>query len=173
MARGTTVTFYRTQDLYLALSRLPREAKAELRIAAKAIAQVIADDARGRAQRLGGVAGLVAPTIRAKSDTVPTIVLGNARKLPLEGSGWKRKSRGGDNQTFADIVWGAEFGGARGTRSARRTTQFLPWTGNDESAGYFLYPAVRDNTDFMAAEYMAAMERAETTALRVRSAKKR
>lgn len=148
MAAKTT-TYTTVQGLNKALSRLPKEASAELRKASKAIAKDIADEAAGKARGQGGVAALVAPTIRAASDRVPVIKMGSSKKLPESGSGWTH-GRSGSRQTIGDVIWGAEFGGG-----ARPTTQqFLPHKG---TVGYFLWPTVRDNSDDMQDRYSEAL----------------
>lgn len=145
-----TTTYTTVKGLNRALSQLPKEASAELRTAAKAIAADIAQEAQGRARGQGGLAALVAPTIRAARDRVPKIVMGSARKLPESGSDWER-GRSGSRQTVGDVIWGAEFGGG-----ARDTTQqFLPHKGR---TGYFLWPTVRDNSDDMQERYSEALD---------------
>lgn len=60
---------------------------------------------------------------------------------------------------------GAEFGAvqnaprttARGT--VRGWNQFEPWRGNDEGAGYFLFPAIRDMRDEIIEQYADEIER--------------
>lgn len=153
------ITYYSVAGLNKAIRRLPKEAKASLRDANVRIADKVAGDARSRAQSVGGVAKYVGPTIRSGRDTVPIVRMGNSSPLPLSGSGWERKSRKGDRQTVGDVIWGAEFGGGK-----RPTTQqFLPWRGNDTGAGYFLWPAVRDDGPFIAREFEKAVADAEAS----------
>ncbi len=66
----------------------------------------------------------------------------------------------------APYFGGAEFGSQRGQRrtgpSGRRFlghNQFDPWRGNGSSAGYFLYPAIRDNTERIIELYGDEMDR--------------
>lgn len=129
-----TYTYNNVAGLRRALRKLPKEVSASLREASLGIAQDVAGIAAQRARMVGGVAKYVAPTIKAKSDRVPKIVMGGTARLPGE--------RGGRNQTVGNVVWGAEFGGGR-----RPTTrQFSPWRGNSTGAGYFLWPTVRDES---------------------------
>lgn len=144
-----TTTYSTVKGLNKALAKLPKEASAELRTASKAIASDIAREAQGRARGQGGIAAIVAPTIRAYRDRVPTIRMGSARTLPTEGTGWER-ARSGSRQTIGDVIWGAEFGGQG--RSA--TMQFLPHLGQ---TGYFLWPTVRDRSDEMQDRYSEAL----------------
>ena len=150
MARATTVKDVR--GLNAALRRLPKEASAQLRVAAKAIAADIAGEAAERARGLGGVAGLVAPTIRASKDRVPVVKMGGTGKLPDAGSDWTH-ARSGPRQTVGDVIFGAEFGGG-----ARDTTQqFRPHKGTQ---GYFLWPTVRDRSDDIQERYGEALQAA-------------
>lgn len=133
-----------------ALRRLPKVAAARIRDASEDIAGQIASDARASAQGQGGIAALVAPTIRAGRDRVPLVKMGSSQKLPESGDGWERK-RSGDKQTIGDVIWGAEFG-------ASQWTQFKPWLGSDTGAGYFLYPAVRARNEWIQDRYSEALD---------------
>lgn len=149
------VTYYSVAGLNKALRKLPKEAKASLRDANVRIADKVAGDARGRARSVGGVARYVEPTIRAGRDTVPVIRMGNSSPLPTSGNGWQR-ARTGTRQTIGDVIWGAEFG-------ATRYPQFRPWKGNSGNAGYFLWPAVRDDREFISDEFEKAVADAEAS----------
>jgi hypothetical protein len=68
----------------------------------------------------------------------------------------------------AEVPWfgGAEFGAAQGQRRvgpSGRTfvgfNQFEPWRGNGSDAGYFLYPAIRDDTPQIIETYGDALDR--------------
>lgn len=149
MTVAKTLTFYQVEGLNRTLRRLPKEANVALRDASQAIASMIAATASSAARSVGGVAGIVAPTIKAKRDRVPIVKMGSSAKLPMEGNGWTRKSRKGDRQTIGDVIWGAEFGGGK-----RPTTrQFKPWLGNDTGAGYFLWPTIRGEREFIEKAY--------------------
>lgn len=139
-----SMTFYNVAGLNKTLRTLPKTASANLRDASQAIADKVASDARGKASAQGGVAALVASTIRPGRDRVPLVRMGSSAKLPSD-----KRSRTGNRQTIGDVIWGAEFGGG-----ARPTTrQFKPWRGNDTGAGYFLWPTVRGDRDFIETAY--------------------
>jgi hypothetical protein len=140
------------KGLNAALRRVPKEASVELRKASARIAKGIADEAAGRARGVGGVAALVAPTIRAGRDRVPLVKMGGPGRLPTAGDGWER-TRDGSRQTVGDVIWGAEFGG--GARST--TLQFMPHKG---TIGYFLWPTVRDRSDETQEAYGEALQAA-------------
>lgn len=152
-----TITFRSADGLMRLLAGLSKEASEQLREAAFQLTDEIATDAANRAYQMGGVASLVAPSITGRRDRVPSIKLGNSSKLPTVGTtqqgGYYERKRRGPNQTIGALIFGAEFGGGR----RPSTTQFLPWRGNDSSAGYFLYPAVRAHSDDMAMRYWEAV----------------
>jgi hypothetical protein len=108
-----------------------REFQAELRDAGKEVATYVASDARGRAQGLGGVAAHVAPSIAASAGFTSAGV-----------------SFGGGSQPAA---MGAEFGG----QGRPTTMQFQPHRGHE---GYFIYPAIRDNGEFIERTYLGAVD---------------
>lgn len=164
------VTYYTVAGLNKSIRKLPKEAKAKLRDGSERIAKKVAADAAGRARSQGGVAALVAPTIRSGRSTVPVVKMGDSSPLPNAGGGWERE-RKGKRQTIGDVIWGAEFGGGkyrkgRPTRDGGYTSQFLPWRGNDTGAGYFLWPAVRGDREFIADAYEDAMADAEKAAFK-------
>lgn len=136
-----TYTFDEIAGLRKALRAVPRDAQAELRKASLAIADRVAGLAAGRAITVGGVAKYVAPTIKARRDRVPKVVMGGTKRLP---------GRTGKGQTVGDVMWGAEFG-------ARRHRQFRPWRGSGQGAGYFLWPTVRDQSDETIERYGEAL----------------
>ena len=136
------------KGLNRALASLPKLAAEELRQASLAIAQHVADDARGRAIRVGGVARLVAPSIKATRDRVPAVKQGGSGKLPATS-----RTRAGSRQTVGDVMWGAEFGG----RGRPTTQQFQPHLG---TRGYFLWPTVRARSDDTQKRYSEALDEA-------------
>lgn len=142
-------TFYSVAGLNKSLRKLPKNASAHLKDASGRIAEKVASDAAGRARGIGGVAKLVAPSIRAGRDRVPLIRMGNSSRLPSTGAGWERK-RTGSRQTIGDVIWGAEFG-------SDRFPQFSPWRGSDTGAGYFLWPTVRGDREYIRDEYSDAL----------------
>lgn len=108
-----------------------REFQAELRDAGKEVATEVAADARGKASGLGGVAAHVAPSIAASAGFTSAGV-----------------SFGGAAHPAA---MGAEFGG----QGRPTTMQFQPHRG---TTGYFVYPAIRDNGEFIERTYLAAVD---------------
>lgn len=140
-----TMTFYQVAGLNRALRKLPKTASSNLRDASQTIADKVAKDAAGKASAQGGVAGLVASSIRSGRDRVPLVKMGNSKRLPGK--------RSGARQTVGDVIWGAEFGG----QGRPTTQQFKPWRGSSTGAGYFLWPTVRDDRTFIEKEYGDAL----------------
>lgn len=108
-----------------------REFQAELREAGREVATEVASDARGRASSLGGVAAHVAPSIAASAGFTSAGV-----------------SFGGAAHPAA---MGAEFGG----QGRPTTMQFQPHRGHE---GYFIYPSIRDNGEFIERTYLDAVD---------------
>lgn len=135
-ASGTVgVQVHGLDELNRALRALGgREMQANLREAGKEIATDVAADARGKAFGLGGVAAHVAPSIAASAGFTSAGV-----------------SLGGASHPAA---MGAEFGG----QGKPTTQQFKPWRGSGSTAGYFVYPAIRDNADEIASRYLEAAD---------------
>ncbi len=128
---ASTETFSSIAGLNKALRKLPKLASDELRDASLGIAGLVAGDARGKAEHLGGVARHVAPSVQARRDRVPVISFGKGQPA----------------------AFGAEFGGRR-----RATTQqFQPWRGSGRGAGYFLYSAIRDDNREINDRYSEAL----------------
>lgn len=107
------------------------ELQKELKAAGKQVAEKVAGDARTNAMSIGGVAAKVAPSIKASARNTGAGVSFGGSKYPFAG--------------------GAEFGSIQ-------YKQFQPWRGNTSQAGYFLYPAIRENSDQIADEYLSALE---------------
>lgn len=118
-------------ELSKALKAIGPDAQKELKVAAKKVATFVASDARSAASSLGGVAAKTAPSIK-----------------PSGGVSGAGVSMGGPSYPFAG---GAEFG-------SYKYPQFKPWRGNQSDAGYFLYPAIRQDADRIETEFTAAID---------------
>lgn len=124
------------------LSTYGKEVSKRAREESKKIAQDEAEKISIRASTSGDkVAAAVGVTVRARSDRVPAIVSGGARRLStLSG-----KPRAGA------VFFGAEFGG--GGRPTTR--QFRPHKGK---TGYFLWPQLREDEREMVERWLTAIE---------------
>lgn len=119
-------------DLNKALKAIGPDARKELKDVSKEASDMVASDARRIAYTIGGVAAKVAPSIRATAS--------------VTGSG--AVSIGGAAYPMAG---GAEFG-------SLKYKQFKPWRGNGPDAGYFLYPAIRDDIDKIVELYVEGID---------------
>lgn len=118
-------------ELNRALKKVEGDTPNALRDANKKVAQTVTDKARGRATGLGGVAAHVAPSLRASAGATSAGVAGGGAAFPMFG--------------------GAEFGSIR-------YAQFAPWRGSGPDAGYFLYPAIRDEAPHIEEEYREVLD---------------
>lgn len=127
------------KELNKQLRDLPGDLQKELPKINRAAADIVATDARSNALSIGGVAAKTAPTIG---------VVGGARSAGV-GFGGAR----------APWAGGAEFGAGRNVVRRRRSgsylgfNQFQEWSGNGPKAGYFVYPAIRDNNERIVRTY--------------------
>lgn len=120
------------RELNKALKDMGPELKGELRKTNKTVADFVAVDAKSAAYSVGGVAAHVAPSIKASAGAESAGVSLGGGRYPMAG--------------------GAEFG-------SNKFKQFKPWRGNGSDAGYFVYPAIRQDADRIETEYGVAMDR--------------
>jgi len=119
-------------ELLAALKAIDKETAKRLRLTNKSVADFVAADARAAAYSLGGVAGHVAPSIKAAAGAQFAGVSGGGPAYPMFG--------------------GAEFG------AGSQYPQFKPWRGNSADAGYFVYPAIRQDMDRIETAYKEAID---------------
>jgi len=107
-------------------------------------AEIVVSAARARAPRVGRMAAKAAQTLRvARTQTAAAVRFGGSR---------------------APFALGAEFGAVRGasrstSRGPRRGwNQFQPHRGGGMSAGYFLYPAIRENQPEIIDTFLAEID---------------
>lgn len=129
--RSGTVKVAGLPELSRALKAIGPEAQKELKEASRRVATFVANDARSAAHSLGGVAAHVAPSIKPVGGVSGAGVAGGGAAYPMFG--------------------GAEFG-------SMRFKQFQPWRGNSSDAGYFMYPAIRQDADRIETEFTAAVD---------------
>lgn len=122
------------RELNKALKELGPDFPREMRKVNKEVATGVKDHAIRNALGQGGVAAHVAPSLKSSAGVNSAAVSLGGAAHPAAG--------------------GAEFGGQR-----RPTTQqFKPWRGSDSNAGYFLYPAIRDDADHIYNDYLEALD---------------
>lgn len=125
-AKGEGVSVEGLAELRKALKSISAEAPKELAAAGKEVAGFVAEDAKGKASGLGGVAAKVAPSIAPG---------GTARGGSVNFGG-----------AAYPMAMGAEFGG----QGRPTTQQFRPHLGR---TGYFVYPSIRDNGERIETEF--------------------
>lgn len=124
------------RELKAADLKLPRM----MGVASKEAADIVASDARGRADMVSRLAAKAGASVKAVASQL-------AAKVTL----------GGPNFPFA---MGAEFG-------AKKFAQFEVWRGNrhregiepGSGVGYFLYPAIRSKSDEAVNRYALGLDR--------------
>jgi len=122
------------RELNKALKDLGPEFPKEMRKVNKEVATGVKDHALRNALALGGTAAHIAPSLKASGGVNSAAVALGGAAHPAAG--------------------GAEFGGQR-----RPTTQqFKPWRGSGSNAGYFLYPAIREDADDIYNDYLGALD---------------
>lgn len=130
-AKGQGVKVTGLVELNKALKALGPEVQKELKAANFEVGDMVAGDARSIALGLGGVAAKVAPSIKATKTAVGAAVSFGGAAYPFAG--------------------GAEFG-------SLRFKQFKTWRGNGSDAGYFLYPAIRQDADQIETTYVERID---------------
>ena len=132
-ARTGAVKVEGLRELNRALRQLGPDARAGLKEASRKASELVAADAKAAAYTIGGVAAHVAPSIKSRAAAAgsASVAIGGAR-FPMAG--------------------GAEFG-------SLKFMLFKPWRGNGATAGYFLYPTIRQDADRIATEYTEALDK--------------
>lgn len=150
MAINAGVKVTGLQEVRSALKRCEdADRQAELKQANFDVAELVVREGRSGASGVSSMAARAAETLRAGRQLAKaTVTLGGAR---------------------APFALGAEFGAGRDVRRGnvggnpprpgRGWNQFMGWRGNGEDAGYFLYPAIRENTPEIVDRYGDAIER--------------
>ena len=130
--RSGTVKVDGLRELNAALRKLGgADLAKELNAASRKVAEFVASDAKAGAYSLGGVAAHVAPSIGVRAGRESAGVAFGGARYPMAG--------------------GAEFG-------SYAYPQFKPWLGNSSDAGYFVYPAIRQDADRIETEYRDAVD---------------
>ena len=131
------------REVLARLNKLGPDLNREVRVSAKEIAEEEAGRIRSAAGASGDiVSAAVGATVRARSDRLPSIVGGGARRLN-QLSGKPRLS---------EVFFGAEYGG--GKRATTR--QFRPHKGR---TGYWFWPQIREDQEQILQKWTEGLER--------------
>lgn len=130
------------KELLKDMNRLGPAFNREVRASSKKIAEDEVPRLKAAANISNKMSAAVGVTVRARSDRVPQIIAGGAKRVALS-----TKPKAGD------VFFGAEFGGGK-----RKTTrQFRPHRGR---RGYWFWPQIREDEKRMVAEWLDAIDRA-------------
>lgn len=119
----------------------PKEASKELRaevqqMTTKHAAYIAANAARNRDPRVRGQA----PTVRAKKDRLPTVLIGGARQVKV--------SRPGPNPRAGDVLFGTEFGARPGPNA---------WRFPPALDSYWLFASLKNRQAALVSEWQQAV----------------
>lgn len=128
------------QETLAAFRALPKDASVRLREAALELSRLLAGrvEAAGRAE--GRQAALLAGTVKARRDRIPSITVGGTKPI---GHPWPKR---GKAKAF-EILFGSEFGGSG--------HGFKPHRGQE---GYWIWPTVLASQDEIGREWMKAAD---------------
>ena len=145
--------------LYTAFKTMPKEAQDMLRAETQKLVGTLADEMKRKAASAPNPAQamLLARSIKANKDRVPSITIGGGRKVPVK----RKKTPGSPQPTQSDFLWGAEFGvkdGGPGTfkQGGRKFAHYSGRMGRG-SRGYFIFPTLRKNQERIRQEYLGTV----------------
>lgn len=129
------------RELLRDLNHLGPALNREVRVASREIAETEAGRIKAQAAGSDKLSAAVGVSVRTRSDRVPTIIAGGAKRAAVSG----RPKAG-------DVFFGAEFGGQR-----RKTTrQFRPHL---KKQGYWMWPQIREDEAAMQRTWLEAVDR--------------
>jgi hypothetical protein len=128
-------------ELLKLMNGWPADAKKELRaevqqMTGKHAAYIAAQAARNPDARVRGQA----PTVRAKKDRLPTVLIGGARQVKV--------SRPGANPRAGDVLFGTEFGARPGPND---------WRFPPARDSYWLFASLKNRQDTLVSEWERAV----------------
>lgn len=128
-----------------AFNAMPKNANDELRAASQEIAGELAGDISSSASSFSRQSALLAPTVKARKDRVPSVSVG--------GSAIVRPGRhhGRKPVKAYQVLFGSEFGAWKDWR--------FPLPRTPGNRGYWLFPTVKRDQKTMADKWLAAADR--------------
>lgn len=124
------------REMLAALNKLPKDANNELRAAALEISRELSAAARESGASEGRQAAIVAVTVKARRDRVPTVVAGGPKRI------------GRNRQPAYKLLFGSEFG-------ASQYEQYRPHLGR---GSYWFFRTVEDNEVEIARKWLDAAD---------------
>jgi hypothetical protein len=145
--------------LFKAFKTMPKEAQDVLRKETQQLVGTLAEEMKRKAATAPNPAQamLLARSIKANKDRVPSITVGGARKIPVQ----RKKTPGSPQPMQSDFLFGAEFGvrdGGPGTfkQGGRKFAHYSGRMGRG-ARGYFIFPTLRKNQERIRREYLATV----------------
>lgn len=144
--RGQSLTFGLEVDgvreILDAFSRLPKDANAELREAAGAIAEQVKTRVQAAGVAEGRQAARLAGTVTVRRDRVPAVQVGGTARI------FRGRKDGSGREAFR-VLFGSEFGSNKGHG-------FRPHRGQ---RGYWIFPAIERDQAHIDDAWLAAVDR--------------
>ena len=138
---------------------MPKEAQAELRVTNKKLVGVIAEQMKAAAPASSNPkqAVLLARSIRANKDRVPSISVGGARRAPVSRKATTKSPR----PTYGELL-AAEFGAKQPGPNTfpQGGRKFAPKSGyvKGHPRGYFIFPTLRKAQPEIRREFIKTVE---------------
>jgi len=144
--------------LFTAFKTMPKEAQDVLRVETQKLVGTLAEEMKRKAAAAPNPAQamLLARSIKANKDRVPSITVGGARKIPVK----RKKTPGSPQPMQSDFLFGAEFGVKQGGLASfpQGGRKFAAWSGRGPkgrgSRGYFIFPTLRKNQERIRRDYL-------------------
>lgn len=135
------------RETIAAFRDLPKDASDALRDANQKISEDLAVKIAAAARGSDAQSALVAPTVKARRDRLPTVQAGGRRRAGKQS----RRSKGQRPTTASDLLFGSNFG-------ATQLKQFRAHTGAGED-DYWFYRTVEANQASIEGEWHDAADR--------------
>ena len=103
----------------------------------------------------------LAKSVRATRDRFPSIIIGGARKAPVQ----RRATPGSPKPTYSDLLYGTEFGQTSGPESRAKFPQggMKFWYASAPLGrgrrGYFIFPTLRKNQEKIRQDFLSTVDK--------------
>lgn len=131
------------RETIAAFRKLPKDATVALRDANQTISERLAVKIRSAAETANGQSALVAPTVKAKRDRIPSVQAGGKKRAGKQS----RRSKGQKPTTVSDLIYGSNFG-------ANFLSQFPKPTEPD----HWFFDTVESNQPLIESEWLKAVD---------------
>jgi hypothetical protein len=140
------------RETLAAISKLEKDASKELRKETLQLSRLLSRRIRAAGNQRGGQAAALAPTVKARFDRVPSVIVGG-------------KGAVGRHRTSArDLLIGSEFGHSGQGGKGIGTRNFAPhgFRHRNSPRGWWIYPTVAANQDEIARTWQSIADRIVT-----------